>query len=142
MQQLTNNFTLDEFVPPQILDRFGDNSIWFIDHRLPLLAQGVRDRFNVGFIINNYLYGGNRVDSGFRMPDSSTGAELSDHKRGISIDMVPTGGILELDVIEDVINNFTYYQALGLTTIEVGTTGWIHLSLRWTGKNILLKIPI
>jgi len=91
--------------------------------------------------INNWLWGRGRNNSGFREPECTIGARLSDHKRGIALDIVPKD-ITPEEIRQDIISNFLVYRKLGLTTIEMGTDTWLHISLRYTGLNELLQIPL
>jgi len=138
---LTPHFRIEEFVPEVIFREYGDHSIWFIDERLPQLAEFIRMRFGCSMTINNWLWGGGRNNSGFREPECTIGARLSDHKRGIALDIVPKD-ITPEEIRQDIISNFLVYRKLGLTTIEMGTDTWLHISLRYTGLNELLQIPL
>jgi len=137
---MTDHFRIEEFVPEVVFNQYGAQSIWFIDPRLPILAEALREKYGP-LTVNNWLWGGGRQNSGFRLPDCETGAYLSDHKRGIALDIVPKNITAE-EMLNDVIQNYDLFKPLGLTTVETGTKGWVHISMRNTGLNELLKIKL
>lgn len=134
MGSLTKNFSTYEFVPEEIYAKYGEHSRRFISPQIPAIAQFVRSRFNSAVTINNWL--GNPsgyiyTESGFRMPDTKTGAKLSSHKRGSAIDIKVTKVTPE-DVQQDILDHWSMYRDVGLTTIELWTPTWTHLSCEWT----------
>lgn len=137
--QLSTNFVLQEFVPPEIYSLYGDNSIWFLDQRIIDLAQALRDDLGVPITINNWHRGGPYKNSGFRLPSSTEGKLLSQHKYGRAIDPKAKGISPEI-VRNHLRRNFTAYQTLGLTTIESDTPTWVHMDCRWTGLNTLFEV--
>jgi hypothetical protein len=139
--KVSENFSLVEFVPKSIWDKYGTFSTRFIDKQLPIMAQGVRDFYKTGVTINDWSWGGGYSESGFRDPNTSTGAPLSSHKRGMAID-IKVKGVESSQVYKDVVGQWDiYFKALGVTSIEEGTVGWTHLSCEWTNINELLIIP-
>lgn len=138
---LTANFYVDEFVPPAIYNKFGQMSTRFIAPALPTIAQGVRDYFDAACTINDWIHGGPYSESGFRMPDSKTGAPLSPHRRGMAID-IRIKGIASAEVESVIIKNWDKdFKSMGVTVIELGTNGWTHLACEWTASKTLLKVP-
>jgi hypothetical protein len=140
--KLTENFILQEFVPKEIYEKYGETSIRFISEKLPTIAQGVRDYFDKSVTINDWKWGGNYNYSGFRPSNCGVGATNSAHKRGMAID-VKIKGIDSLEVQENVKKSFDYFNSLGITSMEEGTVGWTHLSMEWTTEKdlVLIKIP-
>ena len=53
----TKHFKAHELVPPEIYEKFGERSYMFMDDRLLLLIDDLRNRFGPA-TINNYGYGG------------------------------------------------------------------------------------
>lgn len=139
------NFRLQEFVPEEIYSWFGSNAVRFINPKLPILAQGIRDRYGKSVTINNWLW--QKKDklrynySGYRPPDCKTGAFLSRHKMGLCID-IKVSGISAPEVQADIKTNYeTVFKPLGLTAIEADTPTWTHVSMEWTLKDNLWIIP-
>ena len=152
--KLSANFNVTELVPPEVYNKWGDNSIWFINPKLidclELLKKITTDFYqeDVKIIINNWDNGGNFKYSGFRPPNIDVeigGATFSQHKLGNAADVkcyiknrqIPVNQILDL-----VLSNKTKFMNLGLTTIEdiKFTKTWLHMDCRWTGKDDLLIV--
>jgi hypothetical protein len=139
--QLTENFYLDEFIPKEVYDQFGERAKIFLDPRLPILMEAIRDHFGKGIIINNWATGGTFNNRGFRHPHSGTGGTLSQHKFGRACDY-NVDGVLDMEVDKEMIKEFKKFAPLGLTTIEnpLFTTGWTHIDTRWTGLDTILQV--
>jgi len=84
--QITENFHLDEFIHPDYMRKFGQNALWFIDHRIVTIAQELRTDLGVPITINNYETGGQYKSSGLRVQSAKIGAKYSQHKYGRAID--------------------------------------------------------
>jgi hypothetical protein len=138
--KVSKDFSLAEFVPPSIYEHFVDKSVWFIDPRIVVIAQFIRDRFDATVTINNYLAGGNYQYSAFRDHLCSIGATNSQHRHGRAIDF-RVKGMSPDEIRADIIANFEQYRKAGLTTIEAGTATWIHADCRFTNQNSLLIVP-
>ena len=138
--QLSKNFELREFVPKEIFNNWGTRALRFIDPKLPIIAQGVKEYFNGRLVtINNWAYGGSRNYSGFRPYDCLVGAKQSQHKSGRAIDLI-VKGIKSEDVYKEIIDSQQYFVTLGVTAIEENTNGWTHLSCEWTDKTDIMVI--
>ena len=94
--KVSANFYIQELVPKSIWDRWGEDSTWFISEQVVTLAQfykdfftryyknkykGIKDVKTVAIVINNWHYvkGGHQF-RGFRPPDCTVGASLSQHR--------------------------------------------------------------
>ncbi len=87
-------------------------------------------------IVNTYKWGGIHKERGFRMPGTTTGAYLSQHKFGRAVDLVPVGE--DVDTIRDAILNnpdlFPY-----ITCIEM-VVPWLHVDCRnWDKYELGIK---
>ncbi len=137
-------FEIHELVPPAIFNRFGEASRWFLDPRSGPLLDRIRELVNRPITINDWKEGGVFDERGFRMPNSRTGGELSQHKRGAGYDLE-----IELDEkipsyesFRDLIReNFEELSKLGLSTIEKDTPTWLHVDMRDTGTETLYEVP-
>ena len=138
MSKVSKNFTLDEFLPPDIYE-MSPNGILFLDPRIIQIAQFIRDRFGKPVTINNYLDGGHYVNSGFRDPLCEVGAMFSQHKFGRAID-AKVEDMEPEEIRQDILSNWALYKAIGLTTIESGTPTWLHVDCRWTNLATLLIV--
>jgi hypothetical protein len=138
--KVSKNFTLAEFVPPAIYEKYVDKSLWFIDPKIVVIAQFIRNRFGRPVTINNYLAGGVYQYSAFRDHACSIGAENSQHRHGRAIDF-RIQGMSPMEIRADIIQNFELYRPIGLTTIEGGTPTWTHIDCRYTNTDSLLIVP-
>ncbi len=138
--KLTDNFYLTEFIPKEIYEIFGDKSIWFLDPRLPIVAQKIRDLCGKPITINNWHSGGQNNYCGFRQRACNVGAENSQHRFGRGLDLHIEGMNTE-EERQFIRDYFMVLNPLGLTTIERDTPTWTHIDLRWTGLSTLLEVP-
>lgn len=126
--RLNDYFNLQEFVPREIHDQFGDKSIWFIDPRIIRGACVLRHLIGEPIVINDWYIGGDYNYSGFRPLDCPVGSKYSQHKFGRAIDVkAPESG-------NDYLRGFIYDNWYNLnsffTTVELDTNGWVHLDNR------------
>jgi hypothetical protein len=144
------NFIYEEFFPKEYFEEFKKNPNYYIwmmnslDQRIPPLAQFVRNRYDRGVTINDWVYkkNGNYNYSGVRPLDCKDGAKLSRHKLGLCID-VKISGMEAPEVQEDIIKNYDVFKEVGLTTLEINTPTWTHLSVEntdWRQKDELWLI--
>jgi len=142
--EVSKNFDLEEFLPPEIYKQFGKNGLWFIDKRIIDLAQFYRDYFDASVTINNWSYykSGQHVfrERGYREPDSKTGASKSQHKFGRAFDC-DIKGITADEARKEILKFEEEFMEMGLTTLEMDVN-WLHSDVRWTGKDKIFKIYI
>lgn len=136
------DFKIQEFVPKDIYEKYGDTSWRFICPELFSLAETVKDFFDGAPVtINDWLWGGSLNYRGFRPPDCGVGAPLSAHKRGMAIDF-DVRGVDSLQVQKDIEDNWPVFFSAGATAMEDGTEGWTHLSCENWMTHDLVLIPI
>ena len=137
--QVSKNFVLEEFIPKEFYNYWKESAIWFIDPKIVTIAQWFHDYLNKGIIINNWHVGGMFNESGLRDFKTSTGAEFSQHKYGRAIDIKCTG--MTGDDLRDIVKkNVKDLMAIGLTTIELKTSTWLHCDCRYTNSSQLLYV--
>ena len=136
--QLNQYFKIQEFVPPYIFHRYGNNAIHHIDDRIIEVGFKIRELFGRPVIINNYHIGGNLKNRGYRVPSYKHGATHSQHKSGRAIDF-NIQGIENRDAWDLVRHN---WRTLGITTLEDirDTPTWIHVDIRNTNQETLLIV--
>lgn len=138
--KITQNFDLEEFVPKEVYETFGEKSVWFLDPRLPVLVQKIRDLIDKSIIINNWNTGGQNNYCGFRQRKCEVGAENSQHRFGRAADL-HIEGIQPTEVRQFIRDYYSVLNPLGLTTIEMDTPTWTHIDLRWSNSKILIEVP-
>lgn len=132
-------FKTQEFVSKEIYAKWGENSLWFIDPRLIKLADFIREFFDKPVKIND---GGQYNYSGFREPECTVGAKLSQHRFGRAIDIKVTG-MAPRAVFDAIRANESKFMEAGLTTLERAedTPSWTHCDIRHTGLGHILVVP-
>ncbi len=137
--KFSEHFYLDELVPKEIYMQFYEKSIIFLDPRIKDMIEGVRTYFNVPIIINNWYTGGDRHESGFRLPDTKTGARFSQHKFGRAVDMIFPKGTDYEKVRQTIRDKYDTFRKMGITTFEKNVN-WLHLDCRQTGMDKLYEV--
>jgi len=140
--KVSDNFTIQEFVPKEIYQIYSERSIWFVDQRLIDGMQWLREYFGASITINNWHTGGTLQNRGFRHPTTTTGARLSQHKFGRACDFNVAGLTAKqtFDKIRNdwgIISGHTFF-----TTMEdvQYTPTWTHIDGRDTGSMELLIV--
>lgn len=140
--RLSKNFRLEEFVDPETFQQYGDRSANFFDSQLFGLAQKIRDRYG-SFSVNSWLYKGERVWSGLRVPRSPYYTPTSQHSRGGAFDAWFQGGEeRNKEVREDIIKvRDDLFPELGGIEDDVN---WLHVDTRWrkNGELLIFSPPI
>lgn len=129
--RISEHFEIEEFVPAALYKLFRAKSAWYIDPRLPEVAELVRECVGRPVTINNWHRGGKYQFRGFRPRSCSEGAEYSQHRLGRAID-VSVAGLAPRLVLEKIMAREADFIALGVNTLENPdfTPTWLHLDLR------------
>lgn len=134
---ISEHFVIPEFVPPEIWNAYGSRSIWFIDYRIVQAAEKLMAFIDKPLFINTWHRGGRYFESGYRLPDTLTGARFSQHKSGRAVDIKITG--IPPEEMREIIRQ--NWATFGITTIEADTPSWTHIDIRNTGLDNLLEVP-
>lgn len=120
-------FDIKELVPPVVYNNASDKfKLWWIfDDRLLKTADMLRDRYGAMYV--NKWSAGLR-ECGYRLPDSQTGRELSQHKYGRALDLHPMKTTAE-KIREDIQAEPWAEEFKYITCIELGVT-WLHIDTR------------
>jgi len=139
--KISENFKLSEFIDKETYQKYGTKSLWFIDKRIVNIAQFIRSRHKMAVTINNWSSGGSYSLSGFRPPQATIGAKMSQHRYGRAID-VKISGMTPQELYQDILANERLYMKVGLTTIEniEATPTWNHLDIRETDIDHILVV--
>ena len=92
--KISDNFDIRELVHPDIFDICGMRSKAYINPLLPITLEAIKksltellgDDREESVIVNNWIWGGDKVDSGLRLPHGNVGSKLSGHKFGCAAD--------------------------------------------------------
>lgn len=131
---------MTEFVPKEIYEVYGDNSIWFINKEIVSAAQFLRDFFGVPLVINNWFEQGDFNYSGYRPPDCLIGAKYSQHKLKSAIDC-RSDKITPAEMREAILKNEKKFMEAGVTCFESDTPTWLHIDNRWNQTGSILQVP-
>jgi len=121
-------FEIYELVPKALYDQYAgrEHLLWLLFDCHILEAQDtLRERYGP-FVANDWWWGGVNHERGFRLFDTETGADLSQHKFGRAIDSKPTKATVKevrLDIIKKNI-------VPGLVTCVEADISWLHIDRR------------
>ena len=134
--KVAENFIIQEFVPKEIYEKFGERSIQFVDPKIIQVVQTLRELLGKSITVNNWHSGGQYNESGFRTPNTSTGAGLSQHKFGRAAD-IKVDGMTSKEVYDFIIKHKAFLMPKGLTTLENinATPTWVHCDVRYNSEN-------
>lgn len=128
-------FDVREWVDERTWGVLGPKAAWQIDPRIVRIADKVRELSGAGVMVNNWHYrarGAKKFQSsGLRSKWDSTGAALSQHRRGCAADLKVTG-MIPAQVFDLIQVNKALFLELCLTTIENlnATPTWLHVDIR------------
>jgi hypothetical protein len=122
------NFKLQELVPPEIYQQFGDKALFLLDQNMIKMVDGIRNFFGVPVTINNWHIKGSFTLRGFRPADTSVGAKYSQHKYGRAGDMDIQGYTAE-DARQAILKNQKSPLLNWITVIE-DKVNWLHADCR------------
>lgn len=125
--EVSNNFSLEEFIHPAILKRVGDRSLDFLHPQLVLTIQALRDKFG-RITINNWLWDGKFKDSGLRLPLGELGAGMSSHKFGCAADC-KFSDVEPIEVQTYIIRHQSEFPSIVRLENALVTKTWLHVEV-------------
>ncbi len=135
--QVSENFYLDEFIPPDMYSERGARAVSLIDIRIVLAAQFIRDTIGKPMVCNNWWNGGKFTQRGLRPSNSTVGARWSQHKYGRGLDFHIVG--MKPQEIQSVIlqNEEMFISRQWITRMEDvrDTPTWCHIDCANTGQS-------
>lgn len=121
------HFKVQEFVPKEVYERWGDDSLQFMDARILKLADIIKEAFPKGTMtINNWFWQGDRNWSGLRIPERPYYSIYSQHSAGRAIDCIFSEYSAQY-VRDHILNNPTLFP--GASAIEMDVS-WLHVDCR------------
>ena len=133
--QILPHFDARELVPPSVWELYEQGRVdprWFLQPRLLQLLSAFRKRWGP-LKVNTWLAGGDLEERGYRLPQTSTGARLSQHKLGAAVDFnAMRDNLTPDDIRQDIMENEEHWYACGLRAIEDGDIAdtWVHADVR------------
>jgi hypothetical protein len=124
-----------EFIPQKIWNAMrdiygkpGEAAMRYINPKIPIIMDYLRDYFAAPITINTWATGGNIDGRCLRLPDDPAYKLYSDHTYGNAVDFAVTG--IEAPQIQKLIlTDSDNLITLGVTGMENGTPTWTHLSV-------------
>jgi hypothetical protein len=127
-------FVTQEFIPEKIYTEFKDYAVQiFMDNRLVFTCDMLREYFNCPVVINNWHTGGTCSESGFRLQNTQTGKEYSQHKFGRAADLKFTNISAE-EVRKEILSHSSEPAFRFISAIESGVP-WLHVDVRNSCEN-------
>jgi len=127
-------FLLKEFIPKQLWESEGEQSIAKMDYRILETMDRLREFFNSPIIVNTWHSGGKLQYRGYRPIDCNVGAKNSAHKKGLACDFNVVG--LQADFVrKEILKN--QYLFPNIKRLE-NDTSWIHIDCVDTGKKEII----
>ncbi len=137
--QLTTNLFLHEYIPKELYLQYVGREhilIGLLDERLIKADQKLRDLFGP-VTINNWWDGGNRNESGLRVPGMKNYQLTSQHTSGRASDKL----FANADAHEVQAYICQNWIQLGITGIEIGCT-WVHTDVRNNNNCGLIRFNV
>jgi len=131
--KLNKYFDLREFIPKDIYEINGEDSINLIDKRCIYAAYAFRIEFGT-ISINDWLYGGDVNFRGYRPENCPIGVKRSMHKKGQAVDLVFLDTSIESVKRAVQRDNYYWRYVVGITRIELGTPH-LHIDFKETNND-------
>lgn len=130
MGSVSKNFDGFEVLPRELYYKFGDQAMRYLNPKIIIILQIIRDFYNVKVSVNEWKTGG--IDGRtIRLVSDKCFNEFSDHTYGNAVDFSvegKTGSEVFHDVLFDVKLN-TLLKEAGVTATEKDRKTWVHLSV-------------
>lgn len=135
MTYIPKYFQPHELVPPDIYSELAGDPVKIcrlFDNRALITLDRLRERYGQ-ITVNNWLWDGERTESGLRNPKTAIGARWSDHKFGRAFDCLfkkITAEQVRLDILADPFHpDFELITCLEMTVSGKPIT-WLHFATR------------
>ena len=125
-QKVSENFVAGEFLPPDAHE-YTDDPLSLITEWQIRVAEALRERFGVTYL-NTWIYGGNLVARGIRIPYGVTakiGVAGSRHRLGLAID-ASFKNITADEARKKIKADEFFFMLKGVSRFENGVS-WLHV---------------
>jgi len=156
--KVNDRFDIREYVPKEVWDKHGSNSVRFVDQALMaadyelLLDLEEHLGCKLTCTINNWLWGGTRSQCGLRVPGQKLYRETSLHASGKASDKIykyasgPEAGkrVPHQLIYDFVLANQDTYWSLGIRRMEDirDAKTWLHWDTCWTPEEFSGKLKV
>lgn len=128
----SKHFRIEELVPKELFDLLHEDTLWAIfDDDLIIALDTIKEKFSNGTMtVNNWLWNGNRSQSGIRTKESKYYSPTSQHSKGCAIDCVFSEYNAE-EVRKYIVENREEFPTI--TRLE-DKVSWLHFDTKPTGQ--------
>jgi hypothetical protein len=109
-------FELHELVDKPTWERLGENSIWMLNEKAVNGLIALRIGLDKPIAVNNYFWGGNLSNRGYRSIYSTVGGKFSQHRVGNAFDINVKG--MTADQVYDYRTHIDF-RTTNLNTIKI-----------------------
>lgn len=134
MQYKPRHFALQEFVGPDVYERFGDRAWQFLDPRMVKGIDEFREYIGRSVWINTWHIGGDRSESGLRIPEYGYYSTFSQHSFGRAVDHLVEG--MEPAEVQNIWRSMAH--TFGIGGLELAPT-WTHADWRMADKLVIFE---
>lgn len=124
-------FKLQELVSQEVYNKYGELAWQFIDERLIITLDELREHFNKPITINNWLWGGTLEQRGLRankdpLVANKKGYYISQHVLGRAVDL-NVKGLTAQEVYNEILRNKDKFKYLKRMENIKDTPTWTHI---------------
>ena len=132
------SFEVYELVDKETYQRLGEKSWWMLNEKAVKGLFELRKAIGKPITVNNWFWGGNLENRGYRSIYSTTGGKFSQHRVGNAFD-INVKDMTPLQVYDFILENYTKF---GITTVEHKdyTPTWTHIDFRPNNQKELLIV--
>lgn len=130
-------FKIQELVDKDTYDNYGETCWQFMDDRLLMVIDHLRDELGP-ITVNNWHTGGNYSLSGLRPPSCTVGSAMSQHRFGRAVDCKFSKHSAD-DIRAWLLKHWTpkyvhFHFGLDIQLTVENKVSWVHLDLRNNGQ--------
>ena len=127
---ISQNFDIRELVHPDIWNHpaIGDRCIDFLHPNLSVTLEEIKHETADILTINDWHWGGSRVNSGLRVPNDNLYAKMSAHKFGVAVDIKPKHMSAE-ELYYHILSNQDKYPFIKRIEDISATPTWVHIEV-------------
>lgn len=127
---LSQSFDVRELVHPDIYNHpaIGDRCADFLHPNLVTTLEQIKHETADILTVNDWLWGGNRVNSGLRVPNDNQYAKMSAHKFGVAVDVKPKNMTAE-ELYYHILSNQDKYMFITRLEDIAATPTWVHIEV-------------
>ena len=122
------HFIVQELVSPEVYERWGVASWWFVDVRLVITLDQMRDEFGP-ITVNDWVWGGKFKYSGLRPLTGGVGSEWSQHRFGRGADSKPKN-VTPQEMYARILAKPEKFPYLRCMEHIDATPTWVHTDVR------------